>query len=51
VLEEGDPAQDGAAPATQTHLAVPRMPKLRLGGWAGQEQQQQQQQSRAEGSC
>jgi uncharacterized circularly permuted ATP-grasp superfamily protein len=49
VLEEGDPAQDGAAPATQTHLAVPRMPKLRLGGWAGQEQQQQQ--SRAEDSC
>jgi hypothetical protein len=43
VLEEGDPAQDGAAPPTQTHEVIPRMPRLRLGGWAGQEQQQQQQ--------
>jgi uncharacterized circularly permuted ATP-grasp superfamily protein len=41
VLEEGDPAEDGAAPPTQTHQVIPRMPELRLGGWTGQEQQQQ----------
>jgi uncharacterized circularly permuted ATP-grasp superfamily protein len=41
VLEEGDPAEEGAAPSTQTHQAVPRLPELRLGGWTGQEQQQQ----------
>jgi uncharacterized circularly permuted ATP-grasp superfamily protein len=42
VLEEGDPAEDGAAPPTQAHQVVPRMPRLRLGGWTGQDQQQQQ---------
>jgi hypothetical protein len=41
VLEEGDPAEDGAAPSTQTHQTVPRMPELRLGGWSDQQQQQQ----------
>jgi hypothetical protein len=42
VLEEGDPAEDGATQSTQTHDVVPRMPELRLGGWSGQQQQQQQ---------